>query len=351
MMISEFEQWLRSRTNQEKRPFHEETILAYSKAARALDAWMTEKKVDGDFTACDTAVLNRFFRDYNADHTRGGTNTKQRNLRHLFTWLESDYEHPHPYTDDLNRYAPSAGRPSTLSADFIRDLLAVTGGGHGKAFSDVRDHALIRVLTEGLRRTEVTEMRMTDLPLDLMSQRVIRVVPLKGARAEEAGRIVLVAPATARAVGAYLRARRYHRLADSPFVWLGLHSGGPLDGMGLYRMLRRRAQQAGYEPAVHPHMFRHTFASDWQMGRIASDATFPGKRDHASAGDANRGHHGNAVAYDGEPAGQDGRVNTDCIRSIDDVPDPVALGDGMLRLLQRQTAATRADAGYGELPR
>ncbi len=59
------------------------------------------------------------------------------------------------------------------------------------------------------------------------------------------------------------RARRYHRLADSPFVWLGLRNGGPLDGMSLYRMLRRRADQAGYDPAVHPHMFRHTFASAW----------------------------------------------------------------------------------------
>src|SRR6202161_3387117 len=37
---------------------------------------------------------------------------------------------------------------------------------------DVRDHALIRVLTEGLRRPEVAEMRMTDRPLDLLSQRV-----------------------------------------------------------------------------------------------------------------------------------------------------------------------------------
>jgi integrase/recombinase XerD len=100
-------------------------------------------------------------------------------------------------------------------------------------------------------------MRMTDLPLDLVSQRVIRIVPLKGARAEEEGRVVLVAPATARAIAAYLRARRYHRLADSPFVWLGLRNGGPLDGMGLYRMLRRRAEQAGYDPAVHPHILRH----------------------------------------------------------------------------------------------
>jgi integrase/recombinase XerD len=263
MMISGFEQWLRSRTNKQKRAFHEDTILAYAKAARALDTWMTDHDVDGDFTACDTALLNRFFRDYHDAHTRGGTNTKQRNLRHLFTWLEADYDHPHPYTDELSRYAASAGRPSTLSADFIKDLLVVTGGGHGRSFADIRDHALIRVLTEGLRRTEITEMRMTDLPLDLVSQRLIRVVPLKGARAEEAGRLVLIAPATARAMAAYLRARRYHRLAESLSVWLGLRNSGPLDGTGLYRMLQRRADQAGYEPAVHPHMFRHNFANDW----------------------------------------------------------------------------------------
>ena len=33
-------------------PFHEETIVAYAKAARALAAWMTAEKIDGDFTAC-----------------------------------------------------------------------------------------------------------------------------------------------------------------------------------------------------------------------------------------------------------------------------------------------------------
>jgi integrase len=106
----------------------------------------------------------------------------------------------------------------------------VTGGGHGKTFADVRDYALIRVLTDGLRRTEVTEMRMTDLPLDLVGQRLIRVVPLKGALAGEEGRVVPVAAATARSIAAYLGVRRYHRLADSPFVWLGLRNGGPLDG-------------------------------------------------------------------------------------------------------------------------
>jgi site-specific recombinase XerD len=258
MQVSEFQQWLRSRTNQEKRPFQDETITAYTVAARALDSWMTSQHIEGDFTTCDTGTLNRFFRDYHAAHTLGGTNTKQRNLRHLFNWLEAAYGHPHPYTDDLNRYAPVKGKPSTLSLDFIKDLLEVTGGGKAKDFPGTRDHALIRVLTEGPRRTEVTQMRMEDVPLDLVLEPVVRVVPLKGARADDTGRLVSLSQATARSMSAYLRVRGSHRRADSPYLWLGLRGSGPLDGMGLYRMLQRRADQAGYDPKlVHPHMFRH----------------------------------------------------------------------------------------------
>lgn len=236
-MISEFCDALRSRTNKEKRPFQEETITAYAVAARALSSWMKEAGIDGDF--------------------------KQRNLRHLFTWLEAEYGHPHPYTDDLNRYAPVKGRPSTLSTDFIKDLIEVTGDGRGKTFADIRDHALIRILCEGLRRTEITQIRMEHLPLDLVLQPLILVVPLKGARAEDAGRLVPLSSATAKGLLAYLRVRRYHRNAGSPMLWLGLRNSGPMDGHGLYRMLQRRAAQAGYDPAVHPHMFRHTSANDW----------------------------------------------------------------------------------------
>jgi hypothetical protein len=42
MMISEFGEWLRSRTNRHNRPFQEETISAYKDAAVALGAWMTK---------------------------------------------------------------------------------------------------------------------------------------------------------------------------------------------------------------------------------------------------------------------------------------------------------------------
>ncbi len=109
MMISEFGDWLRTQTNKQHRPFQEETILAYTNAALALSAWLDEVDIEVDFTGCDTVVLNRFFRAFYDSRSQGGTNTKQRNLRHLFTWLEGTHGHPHPYTSGLVRYAPVKG--------------------------------------------------------------------------------------------------------------------------------------------------------------------------------------------------------------------------------------------------
>jgi integrase/recombinase XerD len=83
MQVSEFCAWLRTQTNKHKRPFQEQTIIGYAETARALDRWMTAQGIDGDFTACDVAVLNEFFSQYRAEHGQGGTNTRQRNLHHL----------------------------------------------------------------------------------------------------------------------------------------------------------------------------------------------------------------------------------------------------------------------------
>jgi site-specific recombinase XerD len=267
IQISEFAAWLRTRTNRNKRPFQDATVTAYTDAARSLDRWMTGEDLDGDFTACDTGLLNRFFTSWVTAHGQTGLNTRQRNLRHLFTWLEEAYGHPHPYTAALHRYAPLKKRPSTLAQEFIADLLEVTGGGRARGFEDARDHAMIRMLTEGVRRMELIQLELPDLSADLIARPFVRVVPLKSARAFTEGRIVPLTAATSRSVAAYLRIRRSHRLAaSSPALWLGTRNRGPLTGSGLYRMLKRRAEQAGYEPDVHPHQFRHTFANDWLAG-------------------------------------------------------------------------------------
>jgi hypothetical protein len=63
-------------------------------------------------------------------------------------------------------YRPGALiRPSTLAGCFITELLEVTGNGWERRFEDARDHAIIRMLTEGVRRTELVQQRTTHLPV------------------------------------------------------------------------------------------------------------------------------------------------------------------------------------------
>jgi hypothetical protein len=99
-----------------------------------------------------------------------------------------------------------------LAEEFIRDLLELTGGGRARDFENIRDHAIIRVFTEGPRRTEVAQMEVDDLSADLIARPFARVVPLKDARAYGEGRIVPFTVATGRAVATYLRVLRSHRL-------------------------------------------------------------------------------------------------------------------------------------------
>lgn len=235
-MIEEFADVLRAKTNRNGRPYAPRTIGAYKDAAIALHHWMTKERINDDFTACDVETLNRFFRWYQRTHDRkqhesftGGTNTKQRNLRHLFTWLAEEYDQPHPWDDKrLQRYSvPQDAAPKTLSDEFINDVLKVTGGGSPRVrdFERTRDHAMIRVLTEGVRADELLRLTLDSLHLE---DGVLQVPPIKGARAARAGRIVPLQPKTVLSLRRYLRAREGHRHAAGGFLWLGTRGRGHL---------------------------------------------------------------------------------------------------------------------------
>jgi hypothetical protein len=89
--LAEFEDYLRTTNSRDGRPYEEATVNAYVSPGKTLDAWLAAEGTDGDFTACDTATLNRFFREYYLEHGQGGTHTLQRNLIQLFGFLEPGY--------------------------------------------------------------------------------------------------------------------------------------------------------------------------------------------------------------------------------------------------------------------
>lgn len=266
-VLSDYATHLRASNNKHGRPYQEKTVTTYVKAVKALERWMN----GGDLLSVDTDILNRFLRHHYDTHGQGGTNTLQRNLRTFFAWLEDEYDMPSPYRDrKLQRYsAPVGVKPQTLSADFIGDLLRVTGSGHPRVrdFEKVRDHAMIRVLTEGLRAEELLTLRLEYLHLE---QGLLQVVPLKDARASGEGRIIPLQPKTVVALTRYLRVREGHKLSGGHDLWLGSRNRGRLTYSGLYRMLNRRAGEAGYD-SVSPHQFRHTFTDDLLSAGISGE--------------------------------------------------------------------------------
>lgn len=139
-----------------------------------------------------------------------------------------------------------------LTEDQLRDMLRQCAG---RTFADRRDTAIIRFMAEtGARAGEVMALTVDDVNIP-GGVAVIRRG--KGAK----GRTVPFGPVTAQALDRYVRARRTHRLAHTPALWLGV--GGKTFGYsGLLGALKVRAAAAGV-PNFHPHVLRHTAAHRW----------------------------------------------------------------------------------------
>ena len=285
-LLSELDLHLSTTNNKRGRPFQRKTINAYVNAGKALSAWIGASQhvnaagvVVESFTDVDVSTANAFFRwwyetkdvpksqDGQGGYT-GGVSTQQRNLRALFLYLADEYDHPNPYLDPkFNRYAaPQLGKPKTLSEEFVRDILSLTAWGpERRDFENTRDHALFRVLTEGLRAEEILNLQVDDL--DLPNGTLV-VVPLKGQRNSTDARPIPLQPSTVKALTRYLRLRATHPRADSghrdpAWLWLGTRGGGRLAYKGLYHLVKRRTGQAGYDPdEVSPHSFCHTWCHD-----------------------------------------------------------------------------------------
>lgn len=284
-LIAELELHLSTTTNRNGRPFQRRTVNAYKYAATQLHHWMTAQRISGDFTAVDIATLNKYFRWYYKTHDvpksqdgkggyTGGTNTAQRNLRALFSYLAEEYDHPNPYGDPkLQKYAtPPLGKPKTLSVDFVTDMLKATGNGSPKVKDSqtVRDHAILRVLTEGLRSDELLNLRVQDLDL---SRGTLVVLPLKMDRNSVDGRVIPIQPKTIKALARYLRLRATHKRAErDDALWLGTRNRSRLLYAGLYGLVKKYAEEAGYDPAaVSPHSFCHTWADDLKAAGVSGE--------------------------------------------------------------------------------
>lgn len=175
-----------------------------------------------------------------------------RALQQFWKWLVDDGEiEASPMTHTSVPQVPEQP-PPVLRHEEIKAVLDACAGSD---FTARRDTAILRLLLEtGLRLGELAELKVGDVDW----QYDVVLVTGKGRRQRAAP----FNRKTALALDRYLRLRERHPSAELPWLWLG--DKGRLTDSGITQMLRRRGQQARLPYRLHAHLFRHTFAHEWQ---------------------------------------------------------------------------------------
>ncbi|HEY3731358.1 MAG TPA: tyrosine recombinase XerC [Steroidobacteraceae bacterium] len=147
--------------------------------------------------------------------------------------------------------APKAAKrlPHTLDVDQMTQLLSQPAG----TALEIRDLAMMELFySSGLRLAELTGLKLQDLELTAGQVRVLG----KGNKE----RLAPVGTLALRALRAWLDKRAAVAPPDQEAVFVGQH-GAPLSGRAVQLRVAARARAAGLPQHLHPHMFRHSFAT------------------------------------------------------------------------------------------
>lgn len=199
------------------------------------------------------------FREFVASLKASGAKPATVSARHLAVrrfsaWLTSEKEQGADPLAGLG--APQVDAPvvDPLTDDELRAMIKAC---KGPDLRDKRDEALLRLMfTTGIRAGEAVALKLGNV--DLRSNpRTVTIERGKGGK----NRIVPVTIEAAAAIDRYIRARKAHRLAGDPALWLG-DRGKRFSYDALHKTLGMRAQMAGIA-GFHPHRLRHTAADRW----------------------------------------------------------------------------------------
>jgi len=177
------------------------------------------------------------------DHTQ---HRRHREVRFLFVWLERlGYVEQNPFKHIKNIKLPQKViRP--MSAEDIQKLLSAP---FPSEFLAARNKAIILLLLDtGIRLSELIGLRLGDLDVETQ-----RLHILNGKMKKQ--RVVRVGDTALVVLKDYIEIRGEQ--PGQPFV---SKHGKAIRPNSIRVMLRRLAERAGV-PHVHPHKFRHTFAT------------------------------------------------------------------------------------------
>lgn len=228
------------------------TIKLYGMSVQMFTDWLTARGTAPTLDAFTRDNIREWLADLSEDRAAGTVRTRYRGLFRFAGWLVDEEEiDAHP----MRALSPPEAKASPVPVLTDDELTALLKACKGKAFTDRRDEAMIRVLLDtGIRVSELCGLTTESVDLD----NGMALVRGKGDKV----RPVYLSARTVAALDRYARARASHRHAYLSAYFLTQR--GALSTDGAREMIRARGRAAGID-GLHPHRFRHTFAHDFLM--------------------------------------------------------------------------------------
>lgn len=229
------------------------TLKAYEHDVRQYAEYLAGRDLSS-FADSTLAIARAFFETL----AEAGLSPSSRarylsSLKHLHRFLLGSQRITVDVTEAMELPRSKRTLPDCLSVDEMRAILeAFSGDG---AYS-LRDRAMLETMYAcGLRVSELTSLRQRDVLFDVELIRVFgkgskeRIVPI----GHEALTWIAKYQATARG--------QLIRTAETDDVLFLSSRGKQISRMTVWNIIQKACSEAGIEQHVHPHMFRHSFAT------------------------------------------------------------------------------------------
>ena len=243
-----------------ERGLAERTIDAYRRDLTRFSEYLASQEVD-QFAAVSRPLLRGFF-DMLADAGLSAT-TRGRylsSIKHLYRYLTSIGSTQADVTESMDLPKSRRTLPEALSVEEMQRLLDVIAAPTDAAVPptpyELRDRAILETMYAcGLRVSEVLGLHQHDILTDVQLLRVLG----KGSKE----RLVPIGSTALLWIQRYQQEARGKLIKDAntdDVLFLN-HRGKPLSRMSIWNLIQKAVARAGLDKHVHPHMFRHTFAT------------------------------------------------------------------------------------------
>lgn len=228
------------------------TIQSYRNDLSIFLTYAGEAGID-DLSGIEYKHIIEFFKRQRISGAEDSTSARYlSSIKNFFKYLSANKYIENNPAEKAPKAKRSRKLPETLNFQEVDKILNMPSV---KEPLGVRDKAILEVLYScGLRVSELINLKESDL---FLNEEIIRVLG-KGSKQ----RIVPIGRSGIKWLKKYFKESRVFLAKPNSGSTVFLNSRGKkLSRMGIWKLIERYSKEAGVDKGVHPHMFRHSFAT------------------------------------------------------------------------------------------